>query len=119
LQNGDLECAEIMQQIDSNQHPLAKSYAVDDKGALRFKGRLVIPAVPAVRREDNRSLEKTFSLGKYRFRCPDVRESLSDLPGKSPTTTQTLRCTKFTAIADSAIRRDQHGLYHEVASLPA
>jgi hypothetical protein len=51
LQKGDLECVQRTQQIDGDQHPRSKHDTVDDKGALRFKGRLVIPAVPAVRRE--------------------------------------------------------------------
>jgi transposase InsO family protein len=51
LQKGDLECVQRIQRIDRDQHPRSKDDTVDDKGALRFKGRLVIPAVPAVRRE--------------------------------------------------------------------
>jgi transposase InsO family protein len=83
LQKGDLECAEIIQRINSHQHPHSKNNTVDDKGALRFKGRLVIPAVPAVKRElvrlhhdDPRAghfgSRKTIDLLKRRFHWENI-----------------------------------------------
>jgi transposase InsO family protein len=56
LQQGDVDCcakidAALQNHVCPERRKGSMSYHVDDAGALRFKGRLVIPSVPAVRRE--------------------------------------------------------------------
>jgi transposase InsO family protein len=59
LQQGDIDCRALITAarqrfVDGTadaSHVRSTGYDVDDQGTLRFKGRLVIPAAPAVRRE--------------------------------------------------------------------